>query len=324
MEPMGRIRKISIVVSVYNEEAVLDQFYPAIRPVLETLECEYELLFVNDGSRDASAGILERLAMESKQVKVIHFSRNYGHEAAMLAGVDYSSGDGIICMDADLQHPVECISQIVQALCDGYEVITMIRTSNQDAGWMKNVTSKLFYKILNGVSEIHFDENASDFFAVSRKPAEVLRKHFRETHRFMRAYIQNIGFRKTEIEYEANRRAAGKSKYNLRLLMHFSVQAVLSYSNMPLKIASYCGSGAGIVCILLIIYSIYTKIHTGAPGGYTTTIVVICFMFTILFFLLGIIGEYLAVILSEVRNRPEYLIRSTVNFQEKEEDNGRE
>ena len=301
---MNIINKLSVVISVYNEEAVLDKMYQAVVPVVESLPCEYELLFVNDGSKDASPAILDRLAMESEKVKVIHFSRNYGHEAAMIAGIDYSTGDGVICMDADLQHPVECIPQILDAFHQGYEVVSMVRMSNKSAGLFKNITSKLFYKILNGIT---------------KRPAEVLRKHFRESSRFLRAYVQSIGFRKTTIEYTAGERAGGRSKYSLRNLFRFSVKAMISYSDLPLKIASLCGTSAGIASVLLIIYSIYMKIHVGAPGGYTTIIVVICFMFTVLFFLLGIIGEYLSVILGEIRRRPIYLVRDTVNLEKEQE-----
>lgn len=317
---MGIIKKLSIVVSVYNEEAVLDKFYQAVHPIVQSLNSDYELIFVNDGSKDASPAILDRLAMESDKIKVIHFSRNYGHESAMIAGIDYSSGDGIICMDADLQHPVECIPQILDTFNQGYEVISMVRTTNKSAGLIKNITSGLFYKILNKISEVHFEENASDFFAISRKPAEVLKKHFRESSRFLRAYVQSIGFKKTTIEYEAHDRAAGESKYSLKGLFKFSVQALLSYSDLPLKIASVCGIFSGLICILLIIYSIYMKFKIGAPDGYTTMVVVICFMFTVLFFLLGIIGEYLSVILKEIRKRPIYLVRETVNFEKKQEE----
>lgn len=316
---MDIIKKLSIVVSVYNEEAVLDKFYQAIHPIVQSLDSDYELIFVNDGSRDASPAILDRLAMDSDKVKVIHFSRNYGHEAAMIAGIDYSSGDGVICMDADLQHPVECIPQILDTFNQGYEVISMVRIANKSAGLIKNVTSGLFYKLLNKISDTHFEENASDFFAVTRKPAEVLKKHFRESSRFLRAYVQSIGFKKTTLEYEAHDRAAGESKYSIRSLFKFSVQAMLSYSDLPLQIASVCGTFAGIACVILIIYSIYMKIHIGAPGGYTTIIVVLCFMFTVLFFLLGIIGEYLSIILGEVRKRPIYLVRDTVNFEKEQE-----
>ena len=256
--------------------------------------------------------------MDSHKVKVIHFSRNYGHEAAMIAGIDYSSGDGVICMDADLQHPVECIPQILDTFNQGYEVISMVRTANKSAGLIKNVTSELFYKLLNKISDTHFEENASDFFAVTRKPVEVLKKHFRESSRFLRAYVQSIGFKKTTLEYEAHDRVAGESKYSIRSLFKFSVQAMLSYSDLPLQIASVCGTFAGIACLILIIYSIYMKVHVGAPGGYTTIIVVLCFMFTVLFFLLGIIGEYLSIILGEVRKRPIYLVRDAVNFEEEQ------
>ena len=315
---MEIIKKLSIVVSVYNEEAVLDKFYQAIYPVVQSLDSDYELIFVNDGSKDASPAILDRLAMDSHKVKVIHFSRNYGHEAAMIAGIDYSSGDGVICMDADLQHPVECIPQILDTFNQGYEVISMVRTANKSAGLIKNVTSELFYKLLNKISDTHFEENASDFFAVTRKPVEVLKKHFRESSRFLRAYVQSIGFKKTTLEYEAHDRVAGESKYSIRSLFKFSVQAMLSYSDLPLQIASVCGTFAGIACLILIIYSIYMKVHVGAPGGFTTIIVVLCFMFTVLFFLLGIIGEYLSIILGEVRKRPIYLVRDAVNFEEEQ------
>ena len=316
---MKLINKLSIVVSVYNEEAVLDKFYETILPILEGIDSDYDLIFVNDGSRDASPAILDRLAMDSKKVKVIHFTRNNRHQAAMIPGIDNRSGDGIVSMDADLQHPVECIPQILDTFNQGYEVISMVRTANKSAGFVKNLTSGLFYKILNKISEVHFEENASDFFAITKKPAEVLKKHFRETSRFLRAYVQSIGFKKTTIEYEAHDRAAGESKYSIKGLFKFSVQAMLSYSDLPLKIASLCGTFAGIACVLLIIYSIYMKIRVGAPGGYTTTVVVICFMFTVLFFLLGIIGEYLAVILSEIRKRPIYLVRDAVNFEKDQE-----
>ena len=317
---MGRVSRLSVIVSVYNEESVLDLFREKMIPVLEDLPCGWELIFVNDGSRDASPGILSRMALEDQRIKVVHFSRNYGHEAAMIAGIDYASGDAFICMDADLQHPPDCIPRILDALEEGYEVITMIRTQNRKAGILKNIASSLFYKVLNRISDVHFDENASDFFAFSAGPAKVLREHFRESSRFLRAYIQDIGFRKTSISYEANERAAGKSKYSLRQLFHFSVQAFISYSDLPLKISLFCGTAAGLVCILMIAYSIYMKAVYGAPSGYSTLIVMICFLFAVLFFLLGIIGEYLSLIVREVRDRPVYLVRTTANLDSDEDE----
>ena len=254
---MSIIHKISVVVSVYNEEAVLEQFYTHILPVLDACDNDYELIFVNDGSQDSSGSLLSDFATRSERIKVVNFSRNFGHEAAMIAGIDYSTGDGIICMDADLQHPVECIPRIINQFNNGYEVITMVRTANKSAGTLKNLFSTVFYKLLNRISDVRFDNNAADFFAMTRKPADVLRTEFRESSRFLRAYVQSIGFNKTTIEYEAKDRAAGESKYSIKKLFKFSVQALLSFSNLPLRIASVCGGGAAILGILLIIYTIY-------------------------------------------------------------------
>ena len=153
---------------------------------------EHELVFVNDGSKDQSLNILEELAKMDKNVKVVSFSRNFGHEAAMIAGIDYSTGDGIICMDADLQHPPECIPKIIEKFDAGYEVINMVRTKNQSAGLIKNITSSGFYWLINHISDVHFEPNASDFFAISCHVAQVLKDHYREKVRFLRGYVQNV------------------------------------------------------------------------------------------------------------------------------------
>ncbi len=317
---MARIHKLSIIVSVYNEEKVLGQFYEKVSEVLDSLPVRSELIFVNDGSTDTSPGILERLALASGRVKVIHFSRNYGHEAAMIAGVDYALGDGIICMDADLQHPVECIPRIYSAFEEGYDVVTMARQENRGAGRIRKFCSSTFYWLLNLVSNVEFNENVSDFFGFTEKPARILREHYRESSRFLRAYVQNIGFSSTTLDYVAAPRAAGESKYSIRKLFRYSLQAFLSYSDIPVRIASFCGTVAALIGLLMMAYTIYTRLTSGAPSGYATIIVVMCFMFTILFFLLRIMGEYLSVILGEVRGRPIYTVRSLVNFDEGEEE----
>ena len=190
---------LSIVVSVYNEEQALASFYQAISRILGTLAWEYELLFVDDGSQDKSAHILERLARSDEQVKVISLSRNFGHEAAMIAGLDHCRGDGVICMDADLQHPPECIPDIVDLLEQGYQVINMVRTKNEDAGLVKNITSLAFYRLINRISDVHFEPNASDFFALDRRVVQVMRTSYREKVRFLRGYVHNVGFKKTTL-----------------------------------------------------------------------------------------------------------------------------
>lgn len=186
-------RMLSVVVSVYNEEKALEEFYRETTNILKSIDWDYELIFVNDGSADQSQSILESLALSDQRVKVVSFSRNFGHEAAMIAGLDYSRGDGIICMDADLQHPPECIPIILDRFKEGYEVISMVRTKNKTAGIVKNITSSGFYWLINHISDVHFEANASDFFAVSRHVVQVLKDNYREKVRFLRGYVQKIG-----------------------------------------------------------------------------------------------------------------------------------
>lgn len=304
---------LSVVVSVYNEEQALKDCYAQMKRVFDTLSWDYELIFVNDGSSDGSLKILKALAAEDQKVKLISFSRNFGHEAAMIAGLDYSTGDGVVCMDADLQHPPECILRIIRAFEEGNEVINMVRTRNQSAGLIKNITSSGFYWLINRISDVHFEPNASDFFAVSRSVAEVLRGNYREKVRFLRGYVQNVGFQKTTLEYEAGVRVAGESKYSLKKLFIFSVNTILCFSNMPLKLGIYAGILSGAAGIGVLIYTLFTR--QGAPSGYATIVVLICFMFAMMFLLIGIIGEYIAILFTELKDRPVYIIRETVNIE---------
>lgn len=306
---------LSVVVSVYNEEQALPAFYETTRPILESLPWDYELLFVDDGSRDRSLSILEKMAEENSRVKVISFSRNFGHEAAMIAGLDYSTGDGVVCMDADLQHPPECLPRIIRAFEEGNEVISMVRTRNKSAGLIKNITSSGFYWLINCISDVHFEPNASDFFAVSRSVAEVLKGNYREKVRFLRGYVQNVGFQKTTLEYEAGVRVAGESKYSLKKLFIFSVNTILCFSNMPLKLGIYAGILSGAAGMAVLVYTLFTR--QGAPSGYATIVVLICFMFAMMFLLIGIIGEYIAILFTELKDRPVYIVRETANIEHK-------
>ena len=300
-------RLLSVVVSVYNEEKALEDFYREATGVLKGIAWEYELIFVNDGSGDQSLSILERLAAGDSNVKVVSFSRNFGHEAAMIAGLDYSRGDGIICMDADLQHPPECFER-------GYEVINMVRTRNKTAGLVKNITSSGFYWLINHISDVHFEANASDFFAISRHVAQVLKENYREKVRFLRGYVQNVGFKKTTIEYEARARVAGESKYSIKKLFVFSINTILCFSNMPLKLGIYAGIFSALLGLLVMIYTLFTR--RGAPSGYATIVVLICFMFAMMFVIIGIIGEYIAILFTELKDRPIYIVDRTENFEE--------
>ena len=309
-------KKLSVVVSCYNEELALRQFYAETSKVLKSLSWDYELIFVNDGSQDGSIEILKELAAGDEKVD---FSRNFGHEAAMIAGMDYSSGDGIVCMDADLQHPPECLPGIIAKLDEGYDVINMVRTKNESAGWFKNFAGAAFYRLINILSDVKFEPNASDFFAVSKKAAKVLKTNYREKVRFLRGYVQNIGFRRTTIEYEARNRVAGESKYSIKKLITFSMNTIMCFSNLPLKLGIYAGGFAGVLGIIMMIYTIWSWAEVGTPSGYATTIVLICFMFAILFLIVGIIGNYIAILFAELKDRPIYIVGETKNFPDDKE-----
>jgi glycosyltransferase, group 2 family len=311
-------KKISIIVSVYNEEEVLFEFYRETIKVLLLIENPYEIIFVNDGSVDGSRGILFNIAKDDENVRVVHFSRNFGHEAAMIAGIDNASGDYLICMDADLQHPPTLLPEMVRKFESGYDIINMVRTVNKSAGIIKNITSSMFYKVINRLSDIHLVINASDFFGISKRVADVLRSNYREKTRFLRGYVQNVGFNTTNIEYEAGKRFAGKSKYSIKKLFRFSMNTIMTFSNLPLKLGIYAGGMAAFLAIIMMIYTIVSFIRVGTPSGYATTICLICFMFSVLFFIVGIIGEYLGIILSEIKDRPIYIVEEKLNFNEKE------
>ena len=276
-------KKLSVVVSCYNEELALRQFYAETAKVLKSLSWDYELIFVNDGSQDGSIG------------------------------------DGIVCMDADLQHPPECLPGIIAKLDEGYDVINMVRTKNESAGWFKNFAGAAFYRLINILSDVKFEPNASDFFAVSKKAAKVLKTNYREKVRFLRGYVQNIGFKRTTIEYEARNRVAGESKYSIKKLITFSMNTIMCFSNLPLKLGIYAGGFAGVLGIIMMIYTIWSWAEVGTPSGYATTIVLICFMFAILFLIVGIIGNYIAILFAELKDRPIYIVGETKNFTDDEE-----
>ncbi len=310
-------KKISIVVSVYNESLGLEQFYNHITEVLSATtmnsKWDYELIFVNDGSRDSSLDLLRKFASADSRVVVINFAANRGHEAAMIAGIDYATGDGIVCMDADLQHPPESIPAMISKFEEGVDIISMIRTSRADAGLFKRITSKAFYKVLNKMAgKNKFENNSSDFFGVSRRVANILRKDYRERVRFLRGYVQNVGFKKATIEFEASARAAGESNYNLKALIKLSINAICNFSDAPLKIGIYAGIISILAALILIIYSIVQYFLGNAPSGYSTIIVVLCFMFGVLFIILGFISEYLGIIFAEVKGRPIYIVDSVI------------
>ncbi len=317
------MNKISIIVSVYNEEGNLEHFRETAVPILidlkkRTVPWDYELLYINDGSRDNSTAILDRFANEDKNCRVVHFSRNFGHEAAMIAGIDMADGELMICMDADLQNPPELIPEILSRYENGYDIILMARAANKDAGLIKKITSSCFYSLLNKLSTVKFERNVSDFFAVSKRAANILRTEYREKNRYLRGYVQCIGFPKTVIEYIAPERYSGESKYTIRALTHIALHTMNCFSVTPLRAGMMAGIISGLLMLASFIYYIVFYIMNGFGSGTALLCSIITLLFTLLFLLLGTIGEYLGILMFEVKNRPIYIVADRKNFTEEE------
>ncbi len=224
----------------------------------------------------------------------------------MTAGLDYAEGDFLIFMDADLQHPPACVPEIMDEFEAGHNIISMVRTSNEDSSRLGSLASAAFYKLINSISDARMTPAASDFFALDKQTAEVLRHNYREKVRFLRGFVQNIGFDRVTLCYEAGTRAAGTSHYNLKRLLRLSVDAVTCFSDMPLKLGIYAGLFSGFLGVVLIIYTLITR--GGAPSGYATIVILLCFMFAVLFMLLGVMGSYISIIFREMKDRPIYII----------------
>ena len=309
-------RKLDIIVSVFNEEESLPGFRDALFSVLKKAGFSWKVIFVNDGSSDASADILDAFAKEHHNVAVIHLSRNFGHEAAMLAGIDASRADAVICMDADLQHPPEAIPEMIRAFDQGFGVVNMVRDKREDAGVFKKITSSIFYAFINRISPVKFERNASDFFLISARVAKLLKEEFRERTRFIRGYTQIVGFRKTTLRFTATSRMKGKSKYGFYRLMLLTSGAIATFSRLPLHLGLLMGIISAIFALVVSAYSIIMKIAGYAPPGYTTIIVFISVMFAIQFFLIGILGLYIGYIFEENKKRPIYIVDKKHGFEE--------
>jgi len=314
------MRKIdcSVVASVYNEEECLQMFYESLSKTLHSLSISYEIIFVNDGSVDNSLAILKNIASLDSSVRIVDFSKNFGHEAAMLAGIDHACGEAVICMDSDLQHPPELIPLMLQKKNEGFEVVNMVRTLRHDAGFLQKMNSKLFYKFINSISTVKLAENASDFFLISQKVCKILQKDFRERTRFLRGIIQLIGFKKTTIEFEAPKRIAGKSKYSFFKLLKLSLTALSSFSKIPLQLGIITGLIFSIISIILIIFSFVMWLAGKTVPGYTTLIIFMSAFAGIQLFVMGLIGQYISYIFDEVKERPVYIVNEVSGFENQE------
>lgn len=235
---------ISIVVPVFNEEDNIEVFYREICKYMDPLDYTFELLFVDDGSSDATPLILERLAQSDERVRGLIMARNYGHQLALTCGLDHANGDAVITMDGDMQHPPEMLPLLLAKWKEGFEVVQTIRVSTAGVSWFKTFTSGLFYKLINWMSKVHIQEGGSDFRLLDKAVVQSFRR-FKERARFIRGMIGAIGYRQVLVEFTAPKRYAGTSKFSLKRMMHFALDGITAYSKLPLRFAFYCG----LICI---------------------------------------------------------------------------
>ena len=310
---------ISIVVPMYFEEEVAQECYNRITAVMDSNHYNYELVFVNDGSTDRTIEILEQLAMKDNRTKVINFARNFGHQIAVTAGIDYAKGDAIVIIDADLQDPPEVIPELVNKWLEGYDVVYAKRKKRKGETWFKLLTAKYFYKFLNYMSDIDIPKDTGDFRIIDRKVADVFRK-MTEKNRFVRGMFSWIGFSQTYIEYERDERFAGETKYPFKKMIKFASDGIIAFSTKPLRLVMTLGSASVLISIIVLLYSIIIRLfgHEVQPG-WASIMVAITFFSGIQLLGLGIVGQYIARIYDESKNRPIYIVKDVYNIENEED-----
>jgi polyisoprenyl-phosphate glycosyltransferase len=300
-------KTVSIVISAYNEQLNIIRLHQELTRVLPK-EYLYEFLFVNDGSTDDTLTILIGLMQSDERVKVVNLGKNFGHEIAMTAGMDYAKGDCIIFMDADLQHPPALISEMLKCWSNGNDLVLTHRLSNNDQTWLDRMLNKLFYRVINFLSDNTVPANMPDFRLIDAKYTSIL-KSMREQNRLFRGLINWLAIKNHAIlEFEAPARFAGETKYNMTRLVSLAIDSIISFSIRPLRIASYFGIFTAFAAILMGIYFVYDFLSNPdySFSGYGTTLVMVVLMGSVQLFVLGIIGEYIGRIHIESKKRPIY------------------
>ena len=301
------MKRISIVVPVYNEEENIEHFAQSVAEVMESLPYAYEILFIDDGSRDRSREILRELGARDAHVQSIFLARNSGHQIALTCGTDHADGDAVVTMDGDMQHPPELLPVLLAKWEEGFEIVQTVRLTTEGASLFKRLTSKYYYRLLNALSDVEIQEGGSDFRLMDRKAVFALRR-YREHARFIRGIVGSMGFRKTTVEFVAHERFAGYSKFSLHKMISFALDGILAYSVQPLRIAFYAGLLSALLAVLLFLHVLFETLSGATVPGWSTIVVCSLFFGGMQMMLLGICGEYIARILQEVKNRPLYLI----------------
>lgn len=302
---------ITVIIPVYNEEDNINMLHERLASVLSQLTDQYEMIFINDGSRDNSMQMIKALSKEHQEVRYIDFSRNFGHQIAVTAGLDKSNGKAVVIIDADLQDPPELIIEMYKKMQEGFQVVYAKRKQRKGESLFKLWTAKLFYRILSKITSISIPVDTGDFRIMDRKIVNIL-KEMPEKNKYLRGQISWIGFNQTYVEYERQERQAGETGYTFRKMLHFALDGITGFSDLPLKIVTYFGFIVSIFAFFVMLYALYSRyiIEDYVPG-WASLMIVILFIGGIQMIAIGIIGEYLSRMNNNIRNRPLYIIRDT-------------
>jgi glycosyltransferase involved in cell wall biosynthesis len=310
---------LSIVIPSYNEEKNIDLLYSRLKDILPTVTDKYEIIFVNDGSKDNTLNKIKSLCDRDMKVKLIDFSRNFGHEMANTAGLNYACGNAVIIMDADLQDPPELIKDMYSKYLQGYDLVYAKRNERRKETLIKKTTSKLFYRFLRYFSDIEIPLDTGDYRLMSRRVVDEFNK-LKEHNRFFRGLTHWVGFNVTYVEFDRLARNAGETNYNFTKLIKLAIDAVLSFSYKPLRIFNVIGFTMALFSFISMIYWVILKITTGNPvAGWTSLVTIILLCSGVIMMQISIIGEYLARVYEEVKNRPLFIINKTIGINEKVE-----
>ncbi len=314
------MKKVSVVIPMYYEEDVANLCYERVSAVLEELKkkYDYEIIFVNDGSKDKTLSILKEIASQNEKVKIVSFSRNFGHQAAVTAGIKEVSGDAIVIMDADLQDPPELIPDMLKLWEDGSEVIYGKRNTRNGESAFKLLTAKMFYSFLNAMSEVEIPKNTGDFRLVDRSVIDVI-NNLPEHNKFLRGLFSWVGFEQKEFLYDRPKRELGETKYPLKKMLKLAKDGIISFSTKPLKLVGGLGILSIFISFVILIYSIlsYALNWNNLSDGWTSIMVSITFFAGVQLFSLWIMSEYISRIYDESKGRPEYIIKEKINFDKK-------
>ena len=307
---MKRNVRYTVIIPVYNEETVVRETYRRLTQVMEATGEPYELLFINDGSRDRTAEIIQDFAESDNCVRLLDFSRNFGHQIAITAGMDYARGDAIVIIDADLQDPPELIPQMIDKWQEGYDIVYAKRSKRKGETLFKKWTAALFYRTLRALPEVDIPVDTGDFRLIDRKVCDAM-CGIREKNRFVRGLVSWVGFRSCAIEYVREERFAGETKYPLKKMLRFSMDGITSFSYKPLKLATYLGFIISLASFIYLIISLGQRLFTTSTvAGWSSLIACLLLLNGVILIILGILGEYVSRIYDETKNRPLYILRN--------------